>query len=200
MGFNLKGFLYRIFIDPMLSGIRIGVTGNISRDNRIIDIACGTGTLAIAMAKTGKSVTGFDFDKELISYASRRITGKNINNVQFRIQDASDMSAYHDKEFDVAVTTMAVHQFEPDLAIKIIGEMKRVASKVIIADYNHPMPYSLFRSLAFGIEKSAGGDHYCNFRNYIASGGIKYFTDAAGLTIRSSETRGNGVFVVVVCE
>lgn len=200
MNFYLKGFLYRILIDPLLSGLRSSVYGNIRRDDRIIDIACGTGMLAMALAEKAGHVTGIDLDAELINYASRRKDRKKIKNLNFEVRDASDLSVFRDKEFDIAVTTMSVHQFEADVALKVMREMKRVASKIIIADYNHPMPQGLSRSVAYAIEKKAAGDHYRNFRNYIAAGGIRYFTDAAGLQILSSDLRGNGVFVVVVCE
>jgi hypothetical protein len=94
---------------------------------------------------------------------------------------------------------MAVHQFEPQLAVKILTEMKRVASRVIIADYNHPLPQTLSGFAANSIEKMAGGDHYRNFRNYMSAGGINHFTNAAGMKINKTVARGNGVFVVVEC-
>jgi len=91
---------------------------------------------------------------------------------------------------------MAIHQFEPALAIKILAEMKRIASRVIVADYNCPMPTGIYRSVAYGIERFAGGDHYRNFRNYMTVGGMEFFTGEAGLSIVSSAIRGKGVLMV----
>lgn len=77
--------------------------------------------------------------------------------------------------------------------------MKRIASKVIIADYNCPMPDGFSRSVAYSAEHLAGGDHHRNFLNYMSAGGIKHFTEAAGLEVISATIRSKGVFVVVVC-
>ena len=196
MGFYWKGVIYSAVIDPMLSSLRRGVVARVTSDDRVIDIACGPGTLAFAIALRAQSVTAIDIEEDLISYASRRSDKKGITNISFRAFDASDLSCFADNEFDVAVTSMAIHQFEPELAVKILAEMKRIASRVIVADYNCPMTPGVFRSLAYGIENLAGGDHYRNFRNYMAVGGMEFFAAKAGLAIVSSEIRGKGVLWV----
>ncbi len=200
MRFYLKGFMYRMLIDPLLKSVREDVIRKAYSSDTVLDIACGTGSLALALAGKTLAVTGIDLDDELIMYAGNRAFKRGVSNVRFEVRDASDLSMFRDKEFGIAVTSMAVHQFEPQLAVKILTEMKRVASRVIIADYNHPLPQTLSGFAANTIEKMAGGDHYRNFRNYMSSGGISHFTDAAGMTINSVTTRGNGVFVVALCE
>jgi len=193
MGFYWKGIIYNAVIDPLLSSLRRGVVERVTPDDRVIDIACGPGTLALDIARRAHSVTAIDIEKDLINYASRRASGKGISNINFSALDASDLSCFADKEFDVAVTSMAVHQFEPALAIKILAEMKRIASRVIVADYNCPMPAGIYRKVANGIERFAGGDHYRNFRNYMRVGGMKFFTGEAGLSIEASSIKGRGV-------
>jgi len=200
MRFYLKGFIYRLLIDPLLKSVRENIIQKADNTDTVLDIACGTGSLALAIAGKTKAVTGIDLDEELMMYAGNRASKRGVDNVMFEVRDASDLSMYRDKEFGIVVTSMAVHQFEPQLAVKILTEMKRVASRVIIADYNHPLPQTLSGFAANKMEKMAGGDHYRNFRNYISSGGITHFTDAAGMTINSVTTRGNGVFVVALCE
>ena len=110
--------------------------------------------------------------------------------------DAFDLSCFKENEFDVAVTSMAMHQFEPALAVKVLTEMKRIAPMVIIADYNCPMLPGIYRWLVYFIEKIAGGDHHRNFRNYMRVGGMGYFAREAGLAITSSAIRGKGVLMM----
>jgi hypothetical protein len=98
----------------------------------------------------------------------------------------------------MAVTSMAVHQFDSDLAVKVLAEMKRIARRVLIVDYNHPMPRGWGRSVAWGIERIAGGEHYRNFRSYMRLGGIHHFTRQAGIAVVSEVIRAGGVFVVVI--
>ena len=199
MNFYLQGFLYRLLIDPLLASVRASVIAKTDRSSRVMDIACGTGTLALELASKVSEVKAIDLDADLISYASVRAVKSGMGNIRFETRDASDLSMYPDKQFDIAVTSMSVHQFEAQLAVKILSEMKRIASEVIIADYNHPLSHNFSGKVAKGIERLAGGDHYRNFRNYMNSGGLRYFTDKAGLVIKSAHIRGSGVFIVAVC-
>jgi SAM-dependent methyltransferase len=196
----IKPIIYRIIIDPLLSSLRDGVLKKITPGESVIDIACGNGTLAFEIAKTAGELTAIDLDAEMIAWATTRKAKLSITNITFTAADASSLSAFSNKQFGTAVTTMAIHQFDPEVALKVLMEMKRVASRVIIADYNIPLPRSAAGRLAYGIERLAGGDHFRNFSNYRAKGGLSYFTGRAGLRLRSSLVRGGGVFVVVEVE
>jgi len=200
MSLSYQGFFYKLFIDPVLSGLHSCVVENIKPIQRVMDIACGTGSLSMAIARKAKYVIGIDLSEDMIITARRGASKKKINNIQFEIRDASDMSVYKDRQFDVAVTSMAVHQYNADLAIKILAGMKRIAPEVIIADYNHHMPRGYGGTVAWSIERLAGGDHYRNFKNYMQRGGVHWFVKEAGLRIRSEVTRSGGIFVVSVCE
>ncbi len=199
MKLYLKGLLYNVIIDPLLANVRTSVTGKAGTASNVIDIACGTGSLAFDLAGKVSNVTAIDLDQDLIAYAAHRAEKRGVKNIHFESRDASDLSMYSENRFDIAVTSMSVHQFEAQLAIRILTGMKRIASKVIIADYNNPLPVNLSGKVALGLERIAGGDHYRNFGNYMTSGGLKFFTDKAGLEIKATRIRGNGVFMIVVC-
>jgi SAM-dependent methyltransferase len=200
MIFSLSTLFYRIFIDPILSSLHRSVLVFVKPGQRVLDVACGTGTLAMTMARRARHVTGIDLSEESIASAQRMARRRRLENVAFDIRDAGDLSCYADKEFDLAVTSMAVHQFDAGLAIKVLVEMKRIAKKIIITDYNHHMPPGWGRSVAWGIERLAGGEHYRNFRIYMQLGGIHYFNRQAEIKIISEETRNGGVFVVMLGE
>ena len=199
MGIPVQGYIYRLFIDPLLSQLHKHIVKNIEPLQRVIDIACGTGALSMAIAQKAQYVTGIDLSEDMIITARRGALKKRINNIRFEICDVSELSAYKDGQFDVAVTSMSIHQFNPDLAINVISSMKRISNVLIIADYNHHMPRGYGRQVAVGIERLAGGDHYKNFRNYIKKGGIHWFARETGLVIRSELTVSGGVFVIVIC-
>ncbi len=198
MNFSFSGFFYKLLIDPVLSSLHNSVIENINNADRVIDVACGTGSLAIAIASKASDVTGIDLSEDMISTARRWALKKGKNNVHFELRDAADLSVYKEHEFDIAVTSMSIHQFEADLAAGILVEMKRIASKVIIIDYNFPISKSFPRSLVYGIEHFAGGDHYRNFRKYMEKEGLRCFTQASGIKIRTEMVRGNGIFLIIV--
>jgi 2-polyprenyl-3-methyl-5-hydroxy-6-metoxy-1,4-benzoquinol methylase len=200
MKFSLKVFLYRKFIDPLLSGLRREILLSINPKDRILEIACGTGALAIAMASKAAHVTAIDLSEENIAAATSAAIKKGAGDIKLEVRDASDLSCYPDLHFDVAVITMAVHQFDPEQAITILSEMRKKASQIIIGDYSHHMRSGWGRNLAWVIEWLAGGDHYRNFRNYIRTGGLHFFASKAGLDIINQSVRGGGVFVIAICK
>lgn len=198
MEFSVKGLIYRIFIDPLISGLRNRIASMIGPGEKVIDIACGTGALSLAMARHAGHVTGIDLSDDMIATARLMAHKRRIHNVTFELLDATDLSCYPDHSFDVAVSTLAMHQFDPETGVKVFTEMKRLAKRIIIADYNCPMRPGPALWLAWGIERVARGDHYRNFRQYMAGGGLKKLTSEAGLAITSQEERGEGVFVIAL--
>ncbi len=196
MGFSVKGLIYRIFIDPLISGLRKRLVSMIVPGEEVIDIACGTGALSLEMSVHAGYVTGIDLSEDMINTARLLANKRRIHNVSFGLIDATDLSCYTDRSFDVAVSTLAMHQFDPETGVKVLAEMKRVARRIIIADYNCPMSPGPAKWLAWGIERVARGDHYRNFRKYMAAGGLKKLAAEAGLVITSHEERGEGVFVI----
>ncbi len=196
MGWSFKGMLYQLLIDPLISGLRNSVAANVGPSDRVIDVACGTGALTMAMAGRAAHVTGIDLSEDMIITARRAAARRGMTNVTLELHDASDLSSYADKEFDVAVASMAMHQFEAGLAVKILAEMDRIAKRVIIADYNCPMRRNLPAALSWSIEYMAADDHYRNFRIFMKNGGMPWLAGQAGLNMEVVETSGGGVFVV----
>lgn len=200
MHYTLNSLIYRNIIDPILSSYYSTITDEIAGGERVIDIASGTGSLGLAIAGKGADVTGIDLSEEMVEIAGRLAEKRGIENAEFLLRDAGELSAYTDNEFDVAVTSMAVHQFDEELAVKILKEMKRIAGRIIIMDYNYPMKKFFPRMVVWIIEKIAGGDHYRNFRNYNRLGGADHFIEKAGLKIKSEKLSEKSTFRVVVAK
>lgn len=198
MGWSFNGMMYQLLIDPLISGLRRSVTGHAAPSDRVIDVACGTGALTLSLASRSAHATGIDLSEDMIITARRAAERRGITNVSLELHDASDLSCYADKQFDLAVASMAMHQFEAGLAVRILAEMGRIAKKVIIADYNCPMRRNLPAALAWSIEYLAADDHYRNFRIYMQNGGMPWLARQAGIEMKTSEIRGGGVFVVAI--
>ncbi|MGM0667198.1 MAG: class I SAM-dependent methyltransferase, partial [Bacteroidota bacterium] len=160
MKYSLNGIIYRNIIDPILSQYYPRISEELKPDDTVLDVACGTGSLSLAMAALASRVKGIDLSEEMIGISNDQALRKKVDNVEFEIKDASDLSSFRDNQFNVAVTSMAIHQFDAELALEILKEMKRIAPKVIIMDYNYPMQPGISKLVIFTIECIAGGDHY----------------------------------------
>jgi len=88
----------------------------------VLDVACGTGNLAIPAAKTGADVTGIDIAPNLIEQANARAAAEGVKAV-FEVGDAEALP-YEDATFDVVMTMFgAMFAPRPDVTT---GELKRV--------------------------------------------------------------------------
>src|SRR2546426_1931629 len=69
------------------------------RPTRLLDVACGTGNLAMRFAERGYEVTGIDLSRGMLREASKKARRKAIST---RLVRASMVSFDLDREFDAA--------------------------------------------------------------------------------------------------
>lgn len=90
--------------------------------DRLLDVACGTGNLALPAAQAGATVTGLDIAPNLLEVACARAAAAGLN-IQFDEGDAEQLP-YEDEAFDVVVTMFgAMFAPNPD---KVAAELIRV--------------------------------------------------------------------------
>ncbi len=74
---------------------------------RALDLGCGTGTNAIALARRGWRVTGLDFAPKAIRSARRKAAREHLP-IDFRVADVSDLSGIQGL-FDYALDIGCLH-------------------------------------------------------------------------------------------
>src|SRR6185295_8236859 len=88
----------------------------------VLDVACGTGNLAIPAARTGATVTGVDIAPNSVQQARENAKAEGLN-VSFDEGDAEALP-YADASFDTVVTMFgAMFAPRPEL---VASELKRV--------------------------------------------------------------------------
>ena len=94
----------------------------VHRGDRLLDVGCGTGVVALTAAQVGAKVSGSDLTPELIMRAKENAQISNLN-IDFQIADVEDLP-YKDDEFDFVLSQFG-HMFapRPEIALK---EMLRV--------------------------------------------------------------------------
>ncbi len=101
----------------------------VTQKDRVLDVACGGGFLALEFAKTAESVIGIDITPKMIESAELLKTGAGITNIKFRILDAGDIP-YQIDSFDIVVCRFAFHHFPaPE---KVLDEMARVSKRDVM--------------------------------------------------------------------
>jgi ubiquinone/menaquinone biosynthesis C-methylase UbiE len=95
---------------------------NLKPGTRLLDVACGSGTLALPAARAGAIVTGVDIAPNLIQQARENAEREGLK-IQFDEGDAEALP-YDDATFDVVVTMFgAMFAPRPEL---VASELQRV--------------------------------------------------------------------------
>jgi SAM-dependent methyltransferase len=193
--------IYRLLIDPMLNSSHRSAASMVREGEKVLDVACGTGALAYLIAeRTKTAVTGIDTDAEKLKTAERTMRRRGVKEFNFVRMDATDLSPFAADEFDVAVISMAIHQFTRSDGLTVLREMKRVARRIIIVDYGFPLKPGLLTWLTWVIEFIAGGDHFRNFRRYMNGGGIDTVLEEVSLTLAGRKVKGRGTLMISLCD
>ena len=77
------------------------------RGKRVLDVGCGDGRLALAVARFASSVDGVDPDGESIGAAQQAARKAGIRNVRFSVGAAQQLP-YPDGKFDLVVLSWAL--------------------------------------------------------------------------------------------
>jgi ubiquinone/menaquinone biosynthesis C-methylase UbiE len=92
---------------------------SLTRASRVLDVAAGTGALALLAARTGAQVLATDFSPGMVA----RIAAAGLPNVEARVMDGQEL-ALDDASFDAVFSIFGVIMF-PDWR-KGLAEMARV--------------------------------------------------------------------------
>ncbi|MBT4511852.1 MAG: methyltransferase domain-containing protein [Chloroflexi bacterium] len=104
----------------------------ITKNDRILDIATGTGFLAVAISNTGAELIATDFTMAMLEKA--KVALGNQNNTVLALADAARMP-FAAESFDVVTCRIAVHHFtEPETAFAEMARVCKQGGRVMIMD------------------------------------------------------------------
>lgn len=195
----IGAWLYHIFIDSMLTGLRRDVAESLLAGASVLEVACGTGAQARTLARSGHQVMGIDMDAGMIDFARRQIVPGSTGSETYRLGDAASMDFFTDGEFDYAAITLALHAMNPSDRLPVLQELSRVADTLLLVDYSCPMPQSPGGWLVRAIEFCAGRTHYEAYRSFQASGGLASLAEKAGLAVQEERIVLGGMGHIVIC-
>ena len=168
---------YDSVIEPLCAGLRgIGLKLVPPRPKMmVLDIGCGTGTHLGLYEKAGCEVHGIE-----PSPAMRAVAQGKTRATICDVDVSSSPLPYDDDTFDLIITSMVLHETAPATRAAILTEARRVLKpegQYLIIDYYRgklTFPRGWFHKAAITfIEFVAGRDHFRNFRQFMAQGGIE---------------------------
>jgi len=107
--------------------------------DELLDVACGTGNLALPAARAGATVTGLDIAPNLITQAKAR-AAEEQQSILFDVGDAEALP-YADHEFDIAVSMFgAMFAPRPERAAAELIRVVRPGGRIAMANWT-PMGF-----------------------------------------------------------
>ena len=131
---------------------RVAELAAVQPGGRALDLCCGTGDIAFALARRGAEVTGLDFSQKMLEVAeSRRLKNPELKTQKLIfIQGDAQQIPFSDATFDIVTVGYGLRNlmnWETGLA-----EMQRVArpgARLVVLDFGKPAN-ALWRNIYFG--------------------------------------------------
>jgi demethylmenaquinone methyltransferase/2-methoxy-6-polyprenyl-1,4-benzoquinol methylase len=126
--------------------------------DRALDVCCGTGDLALALARQGAMVVGLDFSQEMLAIAQAKVQSPKSKvqspefNIQFVRGDAQNVP-FPDNSFDVVTVGYGLRNLTS--WERGLSEMHRVAKpggRLLVLDFGKP-DNAIWRGVYFGYLK-----------------------------------------------
>jgi len=189
--YSIGSNAYDFLIEPFLARIKLLTVRillerfNKSHDVRILEVACGTGTLSHLLAKKGFDVLALDKSYSMIRQAYNKIHDSCIGRVTAIHGDASTMPFYS-ASFDAVIIQFGLHEMKNKIRIDSFREVIRVANKnavFVVVDFVPTYKLSYSKFILTIVEFIAGMEHFRNGRKFIKDGGLLSFLENLNLEI-----------------
>lgn len=117
----------------------------------ILDIATGTGDLAIQLAdSTTAKITGFDLSAGMLKIGKNKIEEKGLSNRIEMIQGDAESMPFADESFDCATVAFGVRNFENlENGLNEIYRVLKPGGKFVILEFSQPQSFPMKQLYSF---------------------------------------------------
>lgn len=106
----------------------------LASDLAVLDVACGPGILACAIAKEVRHVTGIDLTPAMIAQAEARQAREGRGNLAWQVGDATALP-FADASFDRVTTRYSFHHMpDPVAALREMARVCRPGGRIVVID------------------------------------------------------------------
>jgi ubiquinone/menaquinone biosynthesis C-methylase UbiE len=121
----------------------------------VLDIGCGTGSLAIKAAKKGGKVKGIDVNPEMLQIAREKVNEMDADvdmDVTFEEMGVAELDSEPSQYYDIVLSSLCFSELTPDeiqYALKEIHRILKPGGLVVIAD--EVVPESVIKNVVFSV-------------------------------------------------
>lgn len=121
------------------------------KPERILDVATGTGDLAIEAAKLGpEDIVGIDIAAQMLDVGRKKLKEKSLDKlISMRVGD-SEALPFEDDSFDAITCAYGVRNFENlEAGLKEMNRVLRPGGKLAILEFSHPQKFPVKQGYKF---------------------------------------------------
>lgn len=110
----------------------------VEADDHVLDVACGTGNVAITAARRGATVTGLDITPAMLEDARENATLAGVEAIDWEEGDATDLP-FEDDSYDVTLSCVG-HMFAnpPEAAASELLRVTRPGGRIAFTSWTPP--------------------------------------------------------------
>ncbi|HET7203285.1 MAG TPA: bifunctional 2-polyprenyl-6-hydroxyphenol methylase/3-demethylubiquinol 3-O-methyltransferase UbiG [Steroidobacteraceae bacterium] len=150
---------------------------------KVLDVGCGGGLLAEAMARKGAKVTGIDLADDLLQVARLHALESGVD-VEYVLESAEQHAANHAGQYEIAACMeMLEHVPDPAAAIDAIARLVRPGGHVFVSTLNRTLKSYAMAVVGaeYVLRLLPAGTH--TYEKFIRPSELRQWAHAAGLAI-----------------
>ena len=110
----------------------------IDKDDKVLDIGCGTGMLSFRAVLKGANVTGIDINPEMLEIAKKRTEEYEVKDkIEFLEMGVAEMDHFENDSFDVIMSGLCFSELSEDeisFALKQVERVLKNEGKFLLID------------------------------------------------------------------
>ncbi len=130
---------------------RVVQLAQIKRGDRALDLCCGTGDLALALAQHGAETTGLDFSENMLAVAeTRRLNHSKLKTQNLKlIQGDAEQVPFPDCTFDIVTVGYGLRNLASwERGLDEMNRVARPGARIIVLEFGKPAN-ALWRAIYF---------------------------------------------------
>ena len=101
----------------------------LDKDDVVLDVGCGEGSVTIPIAKRVKKVIGLDSSPKMLEYLEKRAADNNIDNIETILKPIEEISYDEIGDVDVVVCSRSLNGIMP--IGNVLSELNKIANKYV---------------------------------------------------------------------